>query len=242
MIKLKKASAQIKWILKKTWVFEIIVWARRCSSRDLRNIKEESHYCAYSYSPVHDLIKDIASSNSIKVFFETGTYIGNTVYAVKDHFEEIYSVELSKDLAMLARARFHRYAHIHIINENSSTALKRFVDSLREPALFWLDAHYSGGITAKGRRQTPIREELNAILTHPLVRHHILVDDVKDFNGQNDYPTVEEVLSMVKELSDDNYEACVHGNVFLISPKKSQFDIMDNFSYQAQKRTTKDYV
>ncbi len=130
----------IKQALKKTFLFNIVVWFR-WRSDDFNEIRNQSQSNAYYYSPIHDLIKDIAAQHSIKVFFETGTYLGNTVYGVKDSFDEVYSVELSKGLAELARERFRHDPKVHIINDDSSAAVETFLGSLVQPAIFWLDAH-----------------------------------------------------------------------------------------------------
>ncbi|MBK9350974.1 MAG: hypothetical protein IPN05_12690 [Sulfuritalea sp.] len=98
---------------------------------------------------------------------------------------------------------------MHIINGESATALGEFLRGLEQPALFWLDAHYSAGVTAMGALQTPVKDELRAILSHRIKRHHILIDDVKDFNGQNDYPTVAEILDMVQEFGFARTTRCV---------------------------------
>ena len=59
------------------------------------------------------------------------------------------------------------------------------------PALFWLDAHYSGPITARGVLDTPIVQELAAIRAHPVAGHVVLIDDMRDFTGADGYPTVD---------------------------------------------------
>ena len=209
--------AIIKQVLKKTFLFNVVVWLRRRSD-DLNKIRDQSRSNVYYYSPIHDLIKDIAAQHSIKVFFEAGTYLGNTVYGVKNSFDEVYSVELSKELAELAHERFRHAPKVHIINGDSADAVESFLSSLDQPAIFWLDAHYSAGITAKGKLQTPVKAELKSILLHSVKQHQILIDDVKDFNGQNDYPTVEEVFDMVRQFGAKNYKAKVEGEVFRISP------------------------
>lgn len=208
-------TAGLKQALKKTAIFDIVVWFRRWSG-GMDELRAQSKANAYFHAPVHDLIRAIARENGITVFFESGTYLGNTVFGIKDAFDEVYSVELSRDLAALARERFAGDQHVHIIHADSSVALGAFLQRLDRPALFWLDAHYSAGITAKGKVQTPVKDELRAILAHPIKRHCILIDDVKDFNGSNDYPTVAEILQMVRELGGDSYEARVEGEVFRI--------------------------
>src|SRR3990167_3220711 len=65
--------------------------------------------------------------------------------------------------------------------------------------LFWLDAHYSGTGTARGRKDTPIARELKAILTHRVRNHIIIIDDARLFNGQNSYPKLTWLRKLIKE-------------------------------------------
>lgn len=216
--------ATLKQALKKTPLFKLVVWMRRRQA-SLDELRVQSRSNAYYYSPVHDLIKSIAAEHSIKVFFETGTYLGNTVFGIKDAFAEVYSVELSRDIAELARERFSGIRHVHIINGESATALGEFLRGLDQPAVFWLDAHYSAGVTAMGTLQTPVKDELRAILSHRIKRHHILIDDVKDFNGENDYPTVAEILDMVQEFGAEDYEVRIEDAVFRVFPQRPAADL-----------------
>jgi hypothetical protein len=214
----------LKRLLKRTPLFRLIIWLRRRQG-SLDELRVQSRANVYHPSPVHDLIRSIAAENAIKVFFETGTYLGNTVFGVKSAFDEVYSVELSGELAALARERFAKDLNVQIICGDSSRALANFLSRLDRPAVFWLDAHYSAGITAMGALQTPIREELSGILAHPVRQHHILIDDVKDFNGQNDYPTVDEILDTVREFGAGSYRAWVEGSVFRIEPRGSEIPV-----------------
>jgi hypothetical protein len=56
--------------------------------------------------------------------------------------------------------------------------------------LFWLDGHYSGGITARSAAETPILQELQCVLRHRVRTHVILIDDARCFTGANGYPTI----------------------------------------------------
>jgi len=126
------------------------------------------------------------------VFIETGTYKGKMVYAVMPHVKEIYSVELDPIHCRNARKRFSGYANIHILQGQSGEVLPEIVKEIQQPCLFWLDAHWSGGSTAKGELETPIVQEMACILNHPCAsRHVVLVDDARCFTGQNDYPTLQ---------------------------------------------------
>lgn len=74
---------------------------------------------------------------------------------------------------------------------DSGKILPEILASLNKPCLFWLDAHYSDGITAKGDVETPIVSELEAIFNHSIQSHVILIDDARCFIGENDYPTID---------------------------------------------------
>lgn len=133
-----------------------------------------------------------------EVFIETGTYKGKMVYAVMPYIDEIYSIELDDILWERARARFSGYPNIRIIQGQSGEVLPGILEGIDARCLFWLDAHYSGGSTAKGAQQTPIMQELRCIFEHNRASEHvILIDDAGCFVGQNDYPRLEEVRGYV---------------------------------------------
>jgi len=126
------------------------------------------------------------------VFVETGTYRGKMVYAVMPHVRAIYSIELDPTHYRNAHRRFAGYRNIHIRQGQSGEVLPEIMKEIQQPCLFWLDAHWSGGSTAKADLETPIMEEMECILNHPLAeRHVLLIDDARCFTGQNDYPTLQ---------------------------------------------------
>ncbi len=132
------------------------------------------------------------------VFVETGTYRGKMVYALMPHVAEIYSIELDPTHYENARKRFAGYANIHIFQGQSGEILPEILKGIQQPCLFWLDAHWSGGSTAKGELETPVVQEMHCILAHPLATKHIvLIDDARCFTGQNDYPTLQTLEKLV---------------------------------------------
>lgn len=127
---------------------------------------------------------------------ETGTYLGYMVSAQKKNFREIYSIELSDTLYERAVRKFKKYRHIHLLHGDSGEKLRLVTEKLKEPAIFWLDAHYSAGITARANLNSPIMTELYTVLANRL-DHIILIDDAREFTGKNDYPIYEEVKSFI---------------------------------------------
>jgi len=148
-------------------------------------------------------VKDYAREFDLRTLIETGTYHGAMVSATKDVFSRIVSIELDKTLYERAKKKFSRYGHISILQGDSGEVLGNLLPSITEPCLFWLDAHYSGGPTAKGRIETPLLQELQHVLHHPVAGHVILIDDARCLVGQNDYPTIEEVRELVLGLHSD---------------------------------------
>jgi hypothetical protein len=212
-----KIIFELKQAIKKTIIFELVVIFRRWI-RGYGDLKSRVTANIYEYSPAHDVIKSLAIKHGITVFVETGTFIGNTLMGLKDSFKQLFSIELDRGIYKLAKERLKNFEHIQIFYGDSSKVLPEILRDLKTPALFWLDAHYSSGVTAKGELQTPIMRELKAIFTHSNKQHCILIDDVKDFNGLNDYPTADEILNFISKYGNGLYIGRVEGQVFVVEP------------------------
>ncbi|MCK5342235.1 MAG: hypothetical protein KAR20_02460 [Candidatus Heimdallarchaeota archaeon] len=143
-----------------------------------------------------------------EVFIETGTYTGHMVLSMLDKFYKLYSIELDKVLYQKAVETFHGYKHVHILQGGSDIILGDLLRNVDAPCLFWLDAHYSGGSTAKADIETPIIKELEHILNHPLAdRHILLIDDARCFDGTNDYPDIKVLENLIHQsFSDWHFE------------------------------------
>lgn len=140
---------------------------------------------------------EYARRYGLRVLVETGTYYGEMVAAMKNHFDEIHSVEYDSRLAQRAQNKFARQPHIHIRRGDSQQVVPEILRSLRQPALFWLDAGYYGwaGLQGDKRRLT---SELEAILRHSVVGHVILMDDARGLNGENGAPSVPELAARIQ--------------------------------------------
>ena len=157
-----------------------------------------------------ELIKTYARDFNTKILIETGTYLGDMVHAMKKSFSRIISFELDHNLAAQAQQRFANDHHIQIVEGDSGKLLGGYLSTINEPCLFWLDGHYSGGITAKGALETPIKNELTAILSHESDGHVILIDDARCFTGENDYPTLDELRNFVAERKPNHKFSVEH--------------------------------
>ena len=125
----------------------------------------------------------------------------------------------------MQKKRFENDSHITILHGDSGDILKNLVRQIDQPALYWLDGHYSSEFfmgdryirTAKGEKVTPIIKELKVLL-HDKHRHVILIDDARLFNGESDYPKVEEVAKIVGE-SPYRFKMTVRNDIIRIVPE-----------------------
>lgn len=164
------------------------------------------------------VLRDISQRYGVRVLVETGTYLGDTIYALYNDFDEIYSVELSEHYFNKAKKRFSSYPKIKLVFGDSGEQLFRLVPQLQQPALFWLDGHYSAGLTAKGEKECPVYEELDAIFG-ARQKHYIVIDDARLFVGKNDYPKMEELRSYVA-AKQPSYTVNVENDSIRIFPAR----------------------
>ena len=149
-------------------------------------------------------IKTFAQKYGIRVFIETGTYLGDMVQAVCDDFDRIYSIELSEDLFKQAKNKFARCEHITIVYGDSPQVMPEILKRIDVPCLFWFDGHYTAGINVKEEKEMPIWEELDHICKHPVKNHVILIDDASLFVGINDCPHIESMQKLINRRFPDH--------------------------------------
>jgi len=152
-----------------------------------------------------EMLRDYAKSYGLDVFVETGTFLGDTVEALRRNFRIVHSIELSRKFFELSRRRLEGAPNVELHLGDSSKVLLEIVPKIDGPALFWLDGHYSGGETAKGDSNCPVRAELKAIfagMKHPFV---VMIDDARCFRNPEatDYPSIQEIEGMVGDEKPD---------------------------------------
>jgi hypothetical protein len=172
--------------------------------------KSLSHYPDYWYwklriNPVRSphLLKqrtvwEYGAEYHLRTLIETGTYYGEMVAAMKDHFERIYSIECDPGLAREATRKFERDSRIRILEGDSARVLPGLLKSIAQPALFWLDAGYWGWENLQ-RDPRRLSIEVESILAHPVQGHVILMDDARCLNGENGALTPAELESRLTQ-------------------------------------------
>jgi len=163
-------------------------------------------------------VRDYAQRYRLRVLIETGTYYGEMVAAMKNRFAEIHSVEFDSALAARAAKKFSGSPHVHIHHGDSQIVVPELLKSLKEPALFWLDAGYYGWAGLQGDKQR-LTSELDAILRDSSrFPHVILMDDARGLNGQNGAPTVPQLKQSI-EAGFPGRSVEVKYDILRITPK-----------------------
>jgi len=160
----------------------------------------------------HLTITQYQKKYNCSTLVETGTFMGDMVEAQRMKFKKVISIELSVELFEKARERFKKINNVAIIQGDSGKELPKIIEELDGPAMFWLDGHYSGGITAKGDKESPIFEELNAIFNGKQFNHILIIDDARCFNGEGDYPNVEKLTDYIRS-KNDRYQVEVKNDI-----------------------------
>lgn len=195
----------LKQLLGRTPLYSALRnWAvARRQQRELVEWEERGRPVPPPHLVKQRTIREYAQRFGTTVFVETGTYFGDMVEAMKRHFSRTYSIELAAPLSEQARRRFAGDPRIEIIHGDSAIELGRLLARLEQPALFWLDGHYSEGVTARGAKDTPILEELTHILGSPQTGHVVIVDDARRFGADPAYPSLEELKVFIRSKRPD---------------------------------------
>lgn len=130
--------------------------------------------------PPEDFVDELRLRLAATVFVETGTYLGQTTAWAAQRFSEVITIEASPDFHAHAVRRFAGCPGVRVLLGDSRVLLERVVAQLNGHAVFWLDAHWSGGATAGEQAECPLLAELAAIDGAPHV-HAVLVDDARCF-------------------------------------------------------------
>lgn len=174
------------WMVKRKQLKKLVEWERNGKPGPPPHIVKQR------------ILQDYSQKFGLKVLVETGTFEGDMVEAMKNLFDKIYSIELLKENFEKAKKRFQRNRHIEIIWGDSGKELGKIMKIISQPALFWLDGHYSGKNTAKGEEITPIYRELEHIFSSRNLGHVIVIDDARCFGTDSNYPTIEALKKYIR--------------------------------------------
>jgi len=182
----------------------------RAKMRAQRGLKNEERdwigrqYAAPSLAHIKRAVL-LRNGMSEGTWVETGTFMGDTAALLAIKAKEVYTIEPDKTLFEKATTRFQNNPRIHVIHGLSEQVLPSLLANLNGSVNFWLDGHYSGGITHQGPTDCPVREELSSIEKNlPRYDHvTILIDDIRCFDPSipefADYPDLNYLVDWTRK-------------------------------------------
>lgn len=130
------------------------------------------------------------------IAIETGTYLGSTSKILGECFSSCYSIERDPKLAIYAVKRLAKFPNIRVLQGSSRELLDNIIPANDIPVVFWLDAHFSAGVTAGSDDPCPLIAELETILSKRQSDNTIvLIDDARGLTGSNGWPSLGQVCS-----------------------------------------------
>lgn len=142
-------------------------------------------------------------------FIETGSYQGDGIQNALNTgcFQYIHSIEISPFLYKNVSARFQDNPQVSVWLGDSSKLLFTLIAAINSPITFWLDGHcnYCHDLVPTDIT-VPILLELEAIKSHPIKTHTILIDDVRLFDTWwSNNITIDQVKQKILEINP-NYQ------------------------------------
>lgn len=138
-------------------------------------------------------------------WIETGTYLGDTTAQLSKNAKHVYSIEPEPKLFESAKKRFASKGNVTIVHGTSEQQFPGVLEKVSGDVNFWLDGHYSAGLTFKGATDTPIAEELKAVgrSLKKFGKVAVLVDDVSCFHPSHpssaSYPPIDFLVDWARE-------------------------------------------
>lgn len=194
---------------------------------------------AIDFSINEALLGRLAELLNTEIFFETGTFKGQSLQAARRLIPRCISVEMADSLFQQAKQMFADDDSISLFQGDSPDIIAQHCDELQaHRVVFWLDAHWcTNDQSAGSESQSPLLGELRAIKQlHP--SSVVMIDDARLYaatppppHRYTDWPTFDEVLKALMALSD-NHRLMILNDVIFFYPRAIEADVAAYASVQ----------
>jgi len=200
-----------------------------------------AHFVFYIFHPAKDtpslmgiihpgapfeIILDLAKLSGATTFIETGTYRGTTTRGAAGHFESVFTMERAEGLYQQHHQDLRALGNVEPFFGDSKNLLREVVSRLgNQPAVFWLDGHWSGGETAGKNDECPVLSELDTL------GHRqgdvILIDDASLFlsapplpHQPDQWPTFPEIVNVLPKPPNQPFVQVIDDVIYIVAATK----------------------
>tara|TARA_B100000700_G_C14899620_1_gene786713 strand:- start:401 stop:1057 length:657 start_codon:yes stop_codon:yes gene_type:complete len=171
--------------------------------------------------PPHFIKLAVLLRHSIKgcYWIESGTYLGETALFLSKFSLHVHTIEPSNECFQIAKKKLIGIKNITMHKGSSEDCLEKVLGSVNGKVCFWLDGHFSSGVTFKGANNTPIKFELSRIEEHKKKFDEIviLIDDIRmSAMEEEDYPPLEYYINWAKS---NNLNWTIEHDIFIAKSK-----------------------
>ena len=152
-------------------------------------------------------------------FIETGTYCGGTIFNMEQHFSNLYTIEIKKELYENAKKKYkekkkYKGDKITFYLGDSGDVLSEILPIINGKSIIFLDGHWCSCRSGRGIKDCPLYEELTSIISNHTDEAIIIIDDVRLFGkGPNkgncaenwEEINTENILKIVKDRMTKYY-------------------------------------
>ncbi len=198
--------------------------------------------------PPEELVLLLKQNLNVSTFVETGTFKGGTAAWASNHFERVITIENSKIYFDEATNSYKHLQNIKFLFGDSRAVLKNVLHKLRDPAIFWLDAHWCSMYSYGSNDQCPIIDEINIIHSSG-IKHCIFIDDARLFlsppplpNKTGQWPTIDQICSNIQLscLKSEAYYIVIFEDVIMAVPDNTR-SLIAEYCQTANTKAWKNY-
>jgi hypothetical protein len=165
---------------------------------------------------------------------ETGTYRGGGTRRLAAVFPRVVTVEVSEELARSAAEALESLPGVEVRQGRSEDVLPELVDPV-QPTLYWLDGHWSGGVTGGAEDECPVLAELVAIGAGH-ADDCVLIDDARLFlapppspHDAAKWPDIASLLEALERAKPGHRVLIAHDLVIAVPPRAA--DLAASFAH-----------
>lgn len=152
---------------------------------------------------------------------ETGTFRGVTARALAGVFPRVVTIELSAALHARAVASLSDLPGVDALQGHSASRLREVSDKAF-PSLYFLDGHWSGGMTEGAEDECPVLDELGAIGAGH-ADDCLIVDDARLFtsappppHNAEQWPTLLNLLDAIRAVRPEHHVTVLDDQIIAV--------------------------